>query len=144
MQIPQFKWPMNKCGSFAQSERESEKKSPSTRAICTLFENVWISLIRYFHYRHLYILKTRSLSRPGPFTIRKSFFFRSPVVVVVRTIVRSSRAHSNSFRCPRKWQRIKRCDSISMKMQLCRLGMSSLAHLMWWRGEHTKEHSRRS
>lgn len=78
--------------------RERESPFVFARAICTLSENVWISLIRYFHYRHLHTLahhhqRTKvSLSRAGFVAHTKTCSFSS----------RSSFVHPHSFCCPRK------------------------------------------
>lgn len=120
--------------NVARSTKVNE--SPFARAICTLFENVWISLIRYFHYRHLHTPTTTTTTgnnrlsfTPRPVLYQKPFYFFTQS---------STRA---PIWCPRK--RGKESNSVIPSAWKCNYAIWEWAsHLMWWRGEHTKEHTR--
>lgn len=92
----------------------------------------------------------RHLPPPNSFTpcfYDNSHFQRPPATatrstrMVSATGLTHSPIHFDVLWCLNEKQRIV-AFSISMKMQLCHLGNGCVvcdSHLMWWRGEHTKE-----
>lgn len=116
------------------------------RAICTLFEKC----VNFPFYSIQCCLcsdtcRRRTLSRHAFYD--NSHFQRPPATatrstrMVSATGLTHSPIHFDVLWCLNEKQRIV-AFSISMKMQLCHLGNGCVvcdSHLMWWRGEHTKE-----